>query len=165
MINVYIPAKTFSQEINENKSNYEPFIKNTMQNPHDKFFKETFGNIALEKDFLTNYLPTEILQATNLDTLQIQKDTFIDENLEESYSDLLFKAEIQGKDGYFYFLFEHKSYPERKTALQLLKYMVEIWSSKSLISKEDELPVIIPLVIYQGKARWTGPTQFGDLVT
>jgi len=28
-----------------------------IDNPHDKFFKETLGNVIVAKDFLHNYLP------------------------------------------------------------------------------------------------------------
>ena len=32
-----------------------------IQNPHDKFFKETFGKVEVAKDFLNNYLPDSII--------------------------------------------------------------------------------------------------------
>ncbi len=32
-----------------------------IQNPHDKFFKETLGNVAVARDFLNNYLPQNIV--------------------------------------------------------------------------------------------------------
>ena len=33
-----------------------------IQNPHDKFFKETMGNLETAKDFLTNYLPESMAE-------------------------------------------------------------------------------------------------------
>ncbi|WP_083996202.1 Rpn family recombination-promoting nuclease/putative transposase [Desulfosporosinus acididurans] len=36
------------------------------------------------------------------------------------------------KDGYLYLLFEHKSYPSPKRALQLLKYILNIWEQKTI---------------------------------
>ncbi len=116
-----------------------------VQNPHDKFFKETFGNVAVAKDFLNNYLPQNIMNLIDVDTLEPQKDSFINEELQESFSDLLFKASINKREGYLYFLFEHKSYLSQDIAFQLLKYMVEIWGAKIKKEKTDQLPVIIPL--------------------
>lgn len=49
-----------------------------ISNPHDKFFKETFGNVTVAKDFLANYLPESVINHINIDTLEAQKDTFID---------------------------------------------------------------------------------------
>ena len=113
-----------------------------IQNPHDRFFKETFGKVEVAKDFLNNYLPENIIKVIDVDTLEPQKDSFINEELHEGFSDLLFKANINNREGYIYFLFEHKSYTSKDIAFQLLKYMVEIWETKSKKEKADELPVI-----------------------
>ena len=41
-----------------------------IQNPHDKFFKETFSNIEVAKDFLLNYLPQNIIENVDINTLE-----------------------------------------------------------------------------------------------
>lgn len=76
-----------------------------LKNPHDLFFKGTFGNVTVAGDFLTNYLPESVVRHIDIATLEPQKDSFIDEKLEETYSDLLFQANIYGNEGYIYFLF------------------------------------------------------------
>ena len=103
---------------------------NIINNPHDKFFKETMSDLATAQDFMKNYLPKEILEIINLDVLTLEKDSNIDEELEEQFSDLLFKTTIHGKEAYIYFLFEHKSYLSPRIALQLLKSMVKILDQK-----------------------------------
>src|SRR5699024_11605258 len=50
----------------------------------------------------------------------ISNDSFIEEGLQDSRSDLLYGAMIDGAKSYVYFLFEHKSYPTKDIALQLL---------------------------------------------
>ena len=67
---------------------------------------------------------------------------------------MLFKTEINHKEGYVYFFFEHKSYRSKNVAFQLLRYMIEIWEAKMNKENADELPIIIPLVIYHGKEDW-----------
>ena len=99
--------------------------------------------------FLQNYLPDELLRLINLDSLQIEKDSFVSDKLQESFSDLLYQVQIAGTPGYIYLLFEHKSYPEKMIALQLLEYMVACWRLKA--RQKHPLPVIIPLVVYHGE--------------
>ncbi len=123
--------------------------------PHDKFFKETMGDIETAHDFLTNYLPQDIIELIDLDNLSVQKDSFIEKELQEAFSDILYKTSIKGKETYLYFLFEHKSSFLKTTALQLLKYMVNIWEQKVDKEKFLTLPIIIPLVIYHGKEKWS----------
>lgn len=122
--------------------------------PHDKFFKETLSNIETTRSFMENYLPKEILAITDLEKLTVEKDSYIDKELEEVFSDILFKANINGKEGYIYFLFEHKSYLSDKVAIQLLKYIIKIWEQKTEKEKHKRLPLIIPLVIYHGENIW-----------
>ena len=136
-----------------------------LHNPHDKFFKETFGNTEIAKDFLNNYLPQNIINIIDIDTLQPQKDSFINKELKECFTDLLFKVNINESEGNIYFLFEHKSYVSDDIPLQLLKYMLEIWDSKTKKQKTMKLPIIIPLVIYQGKDNWDIKTSLGEIIT
>lgn len=131
-----------------------------LQNPHDKFFKESLSDIEVAKDFIANYLPASILEAVDVNTLEVQKDSFINEELQEYFSDLLFKVGITNEEGYLYLLFEHKSFVDQGIALQLLKYMVEIWQAKRNKEHAKQLPLIIPLVIYHGKSNWNISTSF-----
>ncbi|MDD2443018.1 MAG: Rpn family recombination-promoting nuclease/putative transposase [Desulfotomaculaceae bacterium] len=133
-----------------------------IQNPHDKFFKKTFGDVAVAKDFLNNYLPQKIMGIIDIETLEPQKDSYIDEDLKEGFSDLLFRANINNREGYLYLLFEHKSYPSRDVAFQLLKYTVRVWDTK--IGETGQLPIIIPLVVYHGKEGWNIKPTLGEMI-
>ena len=135
-----------------------------IENPHDKFFKETFSNPLVTRDFLENYLPQPILKIIDLNNLEIQNSSHVDEELSEVFSDMLFKTKINQRDGYLYFLFEHKSYPDRLVALQLLTYMVRIWNQKVNRETHTHIPVIIPLVIYHGKTEWKMGSMLSELI-
>ena len=78
---------------------------------------------------------------------------------------MLFRVNINQREGYIYFLFEHKSYISKNISFQLLKYMIEIWEEKIKKEKTNELPMIIPLVIYHGKDRWNIKNTLGELIT
>ena len=132
--------------------------------PHDKFFKETLSDIHTAKDFLQNYLPREILAVIDVDTITPQKDSYIEIELTEAFSDLLFRTKINQKEGYIYFLFEHKSYPSKKITLQLLKYILKIWEQKTKEQETDKLPVIIPLVVYHGRGGWNISPKLSGII-
>lgn len=151
-------------EVTENVSEEEEILLMKVQNPHDKFFKETLGNVSTAKDFLMHYLPESIMNVIDVNTLDPQKDSFINEELEENFSDLLFKVDIANKEGYLYFLFEHKSYSDKGIAFQLLKYMIEIWEAKMNKEEKKELPIIIPLVIHHGRSKWRIPSNLGAML-
>jgi predicted transposase/invertase (TIGR01784 family) len=132
--------------------------------PHDKFFKETFGDLDVTTDFINHYLPKEILDILDLDTLTATKDSFIERDLRDTYSDLLFSVNINGGKGYFYFLFEHKSYQAPDIAFQLLGYMLRIWNQLLTKEKMKELPVVIPFIIYHGRENWESPKTIANWI-
>ncbi|NCD35496.1 MAG: Rpn family recombination-promoting nuclease/putative transposase [Spartobacteria bacterium] len=126
-----------------------------INNIHDTFFRETMSHKVVAADFLANYLPTSVLAQIKLDTLTITKDTFVDKKQAAHYSDLLYQVKLIGdRPGFVYFLFEHKSYPDRFISLQLLRYLLEIWELYRKQHKNTKtLPLIIPIVVYHGKPK------------
>jgi predicted transposase/invertase (TIGR01784 family) len=123
-----------------------------VSNPHDKFFKETMKDPQTAGDFLRLYLPKELAEKLNLNKLELQKDSFIDSKLKVLQTDLLFKTEYLGTTTFIYVLFEHKSYPDKKTGIQLMKYLMSIWEKN--LDEKTIIPVILPIVIYHGKKSW-----------
>src|SRR6056297_1502287 len=104
----------------------EEILLEIIKNPHDSLFKRTLGDKKVAVDFLENYLPDNILKEIDLTDIKVAKDSFIDEELEESFSDILYNVKISGKEGFIYILFEHKSYSDKMTPIQMLGYITDI---------------------------------------
>ncbi len=132
-------------------------------NPHDKLFREVWSDKAIAADFLQNYLPAKVLSQIDLHTLEIAKDTFIEKDLKEFYSDLLYKVDLQAGPGYIYLLFEHKSYVDKLTPLQILEYMVKIWRLHLKQHPHALLPPVVPFLLYHGNNQWPW-CKFSDLM-
>lgn len=140
-------------------------------NPHDKFFKDTFSQPSIVRDFIENYVPNEIVAALDLSVLELQKDSFVDEELQEHLSDMLYRTRLRdGSTLSIYFLFEHKSYPDRWSLLQLLRYEVQIWEQELKSARDDKRPLksfkltpILPLLVYHGEREWGIRTEFNTL--
>ena len=148
---------------------------NQLNNPHDHFFQELMERKDVGEDFLQNYLPEEIVRQLDFSTLEISKDSFVDEELKAHHSDILYHiSTLDEQPLSVYFLFEHKSYLSSQIVLQLLRYMLKIWQhqikqdqqlrkqrKKSRRERTTYHPVI-PLVIYHGEKKWNIATSFGD---
>ncbi|MCP3922312.1 MAG: Rpn family recombination-promoting nuclease/putative transposase [Desulfobacterales bacterium] len=134
-------------------------------NPHDKLFREAWSNKKDARSFLENYLPADVLELIDLDSLEISKDSFIEEDLKDYYSDLLYKVNFEDDDGYVYLLFEHKSFKDNFIHLQLFGYINDIWKLHVRQTKEKYLPIIIPLVLYHGKTKWDVNTSLSSLIS
>jgi predicted transposase YdaD len=135
-----------------------------IKSPHDSFFKRLFGNLEIAADFLRNYLPSEILVHLDLSTLTLEKESFVDPSLRESFSDLLFRVQTTtGEAVFIYLLLEHKSAPEKWVAFQLLRYIVQFWERMQAQGSE-RLPLIVPIVFYHGQERWTVGRRLSALI-
>jgi predicted transposase YdaD len=44
----------------------------TVQNLHDRFFRESFGRPEIARNFLEEYLPAELRSALDLSVLELQ---------------------------------------------------------------------------------------------
>jgi hypothetical protein len=75
-------------------------------NPHDRFFKDVFSRREMAQDFLQHYLPAKVVELLDLSGLEISKDSFIDPNLREHFSDLLYKVPLQER-GELYIYTQH----------------------------------------------------------
>jgi predicted transposase/invertase (TIGR01784 family) len=132
--------------------------------PHDEFFKRVFSQQDAAHSFVANYLPPEINALFDLEGLRIDKDSFVDDELMSHHSDILYSVALRdGGEGYVYVLFEHKSYPDRRVAFQLLRYIVRIWERQR--ERKEELRPVFPIVVYHGKRKWNYPLDFASLVT
>ncbi len=115
----------------------------TVQNPHDRFFRESFGRPDIVRNYLEEYLPATVRALLKLDTLTQQDGSFIDEAMQEHQTDLLYQVQLHsGATATLYFLFEHKSYPDPLVGLQLLRYMVRFWTAA--MKRPDHPPVYLP---------------------
>ena len=127
-----------------------------LTNPHDRFFKEALSRPEATRDFLQYYLPPAIAELLDVSSAELVKDSFVDSELHEHFSDLLCEVSLRGGGGaYVVVLFEHKSYPEPLIALQLLRYMVQVWDYS--LRQQAKLWPILPVVVYHGQATWRVP--------
>lgn len=134
-------------------------------NVHDKFFRETFGRREVAQGFLETYLPGDIRKQTDLRTLRISKDSFVDKELREHFSDILYTVKFAGIELFLYLLFEHKSFPDKFTAFQLLRYIVKLWELYLKQNRDaKKLPPVFPMLLYHGETAWNIPKNFRSLI-
>ncbi len=92
--------------------------------------------------------------------MALEPTSYISEAYKESLSDIVVTCRTKTEElpVDIYFLFEHKSYQDKKIFMQLLRYMYLMWQRDG--DEKKPLRVIIPLVFYHGKDPWQIPTRF-----
>jgi hypothetical protein len=95
--------------------------------PHDALFKAVFSQAELAAEELRCVLPPELVAQMDLTSLTLEAGSFVDEELREQHTDLLYSVQLAGRPARVYVLFEHQSKGEWWMALRLLRYMLRIW--------------------------------------
>ena len=134
--------------------------------PHDRLFRAVFSDAGEAASLLQAALPDTVRNSFDWRTLTLVEGTFIDADLRESQSDLLYEVDHveTGQPVSMYLLFEHQSSPDPWMRLRLLRYCCRIWEDDLRDgSDRRELRPIVPVVFYQGERGWNYSTEFADL--
>lgn len=133
-------------------------------NPHGTFLRQILSHQPTASAFFKAVIPESMQDLLDISALEISKDQFLDSELNNQLSDMLFR--VYRKDlmpAYIYLLFQHKGNPEPFMPYLLFRYMERIWEQTINQGLIGHLPLIIPVVIYNGSRSWNVSTQFSNL--
>jgi len=134
-----------------------------IKSAHDRYFHAVFSDTRVINDFFNAHLPKHILSKIDLQSLSLQKESFVDNELKLLISDALFLTKISGKPGYLYVIIEHFSKPHPLIPLRVMKYMFSIMEQHTKSHETHVLPIVYPVILYQGHKAYPYSTQFLNL--
>lgn len=82
-------------------------------------------------------------------TLKLESSSFIDDDLRESYSDVLWSVKTEQGPGYIYCLIEHQSTSNKLIAFRMMRYAIAAMQNH-LDAGYKTLPMVVPLLFYHG---------------
>ena len=116
------------------------------------------------REFFALHLPEEMRKVTDLENLELQPRSHIDEMGKEWIVDVLYKTTIAGHDAYLYLLVEHQSTPDPLMAFRMLKYTFNVIDQYLKATGNTTLPLIYSIVIYHAKKPYPHSTDVRDSV-
>lgn len=136
----------------------------TIKPKHDKIFRKSLENPIVAYEFIEAHLPKDLLAIIDSKSLKLENDTFVEPDLTDSISDVLFSAKFNDANGYIYLLLEHQSTPDHFMAYRLFRYMFNICNRYMMENPNaKQLPVIYPLVLYNGTKAYNVPRNLWEL--
>lgn len=128
-------------------------IPMSVNNPHDRIFKEIESIRENAADFIAGTFPDDLKKNLDLSTLELDNTSYLSEDLQESFSDIVYTCRYCGTTEItISLLFEHKSSPAPHPHLQLLRYMLRIWENH--LKNNLPLQVVVPVIFYHGTDQW-----------
>ena len=124
--------------------------KNSTPTPHDATFRQFLTQPEIARDFMELHLPAELRALCDLSTLKLESGSFVEDDLRQYFSDVLYSLRTTAGDGYIHVLIEHQSSPDRHMAFRLMRYAVAAMQ-RHLEGGHRKLPLVIPVLFYTGK--------------
>ena len=133
---------------------------------HDASYKNFFTHSQTVADTL-RLGAGELARRLDFATLERLPASFVTEPLGQRHADMLWRIGFSGGGWvYILILLEFQSSVDRRMALRMMNYTNAIWMrlGREDLGPRGEYPLVLPIVIYNGKPRWTAATDVGDLV-
>ncbi|WGM03395.1 Rpn family recombination-promoting nuclease/putative transposase [Arsenophonus nasoniae] len=118
--------------------------------PHDALFRQFLSEKETAKDFFYIWLPDEIKALCDLESLKVESGSFIDSEMKNYQSDILYSVSTTKGSGYIYVLIEHQSTPDKLIAWRLMRYSLSAMQ-KHLDDGSKKLPLVFPILFYCGE--------------
>jgi predicted transposase/invertase (TIGR01784 family) len=135
--------------------------KNT---PHDALIKKVMENPVAAAEFLDEYLPAKFKAMIDLNTVRVEKESFVEKSLVKQLSDIVLSVQTkEGKKAFVYCLIEAQVNPDHWMALRLWKYTLLLCERH--MQDKGKIPLVCPLVIFHGTRKYDAPKNLWQLFT
>ncbi len=129
-------------------------------------FKQLFSHPRMVRDLLDGFVARGWCEALDRDTLTALPARYVGPDLRQRYADFVWR--VRFRDGrWLYLVLEFPSNVDRSMAVRMLTYTGLLYLrliNEGVLHEHGALPPVLPIVIYNGRTRWTAPTDLADLM-
>jgi len=137
-------------------------------NIHDSGYKKLFSNKKIFRELLETFVHLSWVQDLDFERCEKLDKSFVSEHYKETESDIIYKVHFKQSNrlpAYVLILVEFQSTVQRFMAVRMLNYVTNFYMDYIAAHKNANLlPPIFPIVLYNGDAKWTAPTNIKDLI-
>lgn len=143
--------------------------ENKPHQPHDKRYKYLLSSKKVFMDLLRSFVKQKWVEQVDESTIIKVDKSYILQDFADKEADLVYRVRLKEQEVIFYVLLEMQSSVDFQMPFRLLSYMIEIWrdllknTEKNEAARKDfRLPVIVPIVLYNGKQEWTAARTYKE---
>jgi predicted transposase YdaD len=135
---------------------------------HDSSYRSFFKNRSMIRDLLVEIVDEPWVHSLDLDAGELVDGALIAESHESRATDVVWRFPFKERDaGEIYILLEIQSQPDATMPVRLMGYEGLLYQrllDNRVVSIRNPLPLIVPVILYNGLGPWNGPTDLGSLI-
>ena len=135
----------------------------------DPIYKRVYAFAEMVADLLRSVAPKATLEALDLRTLEKVPADYVGEHFQQRHGDTVWRVRAGGPDSawaYVLVLLEFQRTSDATMALRVTEYTVMLYRELLRAKRvaPGELPLVLPVVLYNGDSRWTAADNVRDLI-
>ncbi len=136
---------------------------------HANAYLLLFSHPFLVESLLRDFVPGDWVRQLDFKSLEKVGASYGTDDLRSRHDDLVWRVRSRkgGRWIYFYLLLEFQSTDEYFMAVRVMTYVGLLYEDlirRKVLQRGDPLPTVLPIVVYNGHARWTSPTNVASLM-
>ena len=135
---------------------------------HDPAYKLLFSRPRMVRDLLDGFAARGWSDALDFDTLALLPAGFVSEDLRQPHGDLVWRIRFRGDRWlYLVLLLEFQATVDPAMAVRMLAYTALLHQrviADGGLQEHGGLPPVLPVVLYNGRRRWTAPAEMTALI-
>ena len=129
---------------------------------HDISHKEFYSHPENVKDLIQGFVALDCVSDFDFSTLERENASFVTKENTERHDDIIWKLRWSDKWVYVYIIIEFQSDVDETMPARIMSYVSLLYlyllANKNLeYRKEKKLPVVLPIVLYNGQDIWNVP--------
>ena len=133
---------------------------------NDPIYKRIFGFPRMVEDLLRGFAKGDWVARADFSALQKAPAEYIGDDLRKRLGDSVWRLPLDEGWLHVLVLLEFQSRNERDMALRILEYTAMLYRElyRSGLGPDGLRPPVLPIVLYNGRPRWSGATDVRDLI-
>ena len=135
---------------------------------HDAAYKGLFSCRRMVEDLLRGFVAPEWSDALDFSTLEKLPAEYVSDDLRRRHGDLVWRVRFRDETWlYLLVMLEFQSTADPYMAVRVLVYTGLLYQDlirRGALGDGGRLPPVLPIVLYNGRPRWSAPVEAGDLI-
>ena len=135
---------------------------------HDAAYKDLFSQPRMVEDLLRGFAAPEWCDEIDFSTLEKLPAEYVSDDLRQRRSDVVWRVQSHNKTWlYLLVMLEFQSTVDPYMAVRTLVYTGLLYQDlirRGVLDDDGRLPPMLPVVLYNGRPRWTAPVEVADLI-